>query len=531
VIWVDYDTDGDLDLSLGAGTENTNRFFINQLSETGSVSFQLSADAELSFPYSTRGFAWGILSESDSYPDLFMGAPYGDNVLLSNTETSILDVTDFVTAGGGQPTRGVRLIDYDSDGLLDIHELNDGAPDRLLKNLGSFAFEDVAIPPFNIIDGSVDAAWSDVDGDGDLDTYITRVNFANILLRNDGSGVFVDVTPTLLAESAQSQGATWGDYDNDGKLDLFLTNWGSSDRLFHNDGNFQFTEILSPFNETVRHGQSPMWGDFDNDGDLDLYVTNYGEANQFYLNLGNSRFVETAAGQLASGGSEVGAACGDYDQDGDLDIFTGWHMGANSLLRNEMDATKNWVDIRLEGVMSNTSAVGSRISLISAGMTQTREVGSNNGFWSQNPHTQHFGLGSEMGPVQCTIQWPSGQAQDTTITDVNCLVMVTEAASSAVEEGVNPLTFALHSCFPNPFNPSTTIKFSLPAALKVNLSIYDISGRLVDVVIAGEMMSKGQKEAVWYGRDESGRQVSAGVYFFHLDAGGDSETKRMVLIK
>ena len=67
--------------------------------------------------------------------------------------------------------------------------------------------------------------------------------------------------------------------------------------------------------------------------------------------------------------------------------------------------------------------------------------------------------------------------------------------------------------------------------LTVRLAVYDVSGRLVDVVIDNEIAAQGRNEVVWRGRDMAGRVVSAGVYFYRLEAGSFSETKRMVLVK
>lgn len=84
---------------------------------------------------------------------------------------------------------------------------------------------------------------------------------------------------------------------------------------------------------------------------------------------------------------------------------------------------------------------------------------------------------------------------------------------------------------PNPFNPQTTIAFDLPRQEAVRLSVYDVSGRLVDVLIDNEIAAQGRNEVVWRGRDMAGRVVSAGVYFYRLEAGLYSETKRMTLVK
>ena len=84
---------------------------------------------------------------------------------------------------------------------------------------------------------------------------------------------------------------------------------------------------------------------------------------------------------------------------------------------------------------------------------------------------------------------------------------------------------------PNPFNPQTTIAFDLPSEMLVSLRVYDVSGRLVDVLVDGEMAQQGRNEVVWRGRDQAGRLLPSGTYFYRLEAGGFSETKRMMLLK
>jgi len=103
---------------------------------------------------------------------------------------------------------------------------------------------------------------------------------------------------------------------------------------------------------------------------------------------------------------------------------------------------------------------------------------------------------------------------------------------SAVEETVGlPTAFTLHAAAPNPFNPQTTIAFENPRQEEVTLRIFDLSGRLVRELIAGEFRAPGRHEIVWNGRDDAGRQVASGTYFYRLEAGEFAETKRMVLVK
>ena len=102
---------------------------------------------------------------------------------------------------------------------------------------------------------------------------------------------------------------------------------------------------------------------------------------------------------------------------------------------------------------------------------------------------------------------------------------------SGVSGSVLPSAFALHYNRPNPFNPRTIIQFDLPEPTVVSLGVYDISGRLVRVLLCGEAVVAGRHEAVWNGRNESGRTVAAGVYFYRLEGGSFSETRRMTLVK
>jgi hypothetical protein len=84
---------------------------------------------------------------------------------------------------------------------------------------------------------------------------------------------------------------------------------------------------------------------------------------------------------------------------------------------------------------------------------------------------------------------------------------------------------------PNPFNPSTTIRYSLLETGRVRISIFDPRGRLVRSLVDGVQIGPRWHSVVWDGRSESGIASSAGVYFARLDAPGVSATRRLVLVK
>ena len=103
---------------------------------------------------------------------------------------------------------------------------------------------------------------------------------------------------------------------------------------------------------------------------------------------------------------------------------------------------------------------------------------------------------------------------------------------TAVDDGDGsvPGRYTLAVNYPNPFNPATTISFSLPARGFANLSIFDLAGRRVRTLVASETEA-GQHSAVWRGRDDSGRRVASGVYYYRLTANDFVATKKMMLVK
>jgi flagellar hook assembly protein FlgD len=99
--------------------------------------------------------------------------------------------------------------------------------------------------------------------------------------------------------------------------------------------------------------------------------------------------------------------------------------------------------------------------------------------------------------------------------------------------GTLPLRAKLSQNFPNPFNPVTTISYSIPqgnAKLDVSLKVYDLVGRLVAVLVDGEK-SPGTYTAVWHGTNSSATPVASGIYIYKLVAGNYSESRRMILLK
>jgi hypothetical protein len=93
-----------------------------------------------------------------------------------------------------------------------------------------------------------------------------------------------------------------------------------------------------------------------------------------------------------------------------------------------------------------------------------------------------------------------------------------------------PGNYSLAQNYPNPFNPSTTIDFSIAKAGYVSLKIYDILGNEIKTIVNG-FTSAGNHSAEWDGTNSSGTTVGAGLYFYRLQAGTFSESRKMILLK
>ncbi|MGE5314245.1 MAG: FlgD immunoglobulin-like domain containing protein [Acidobacteriota bacterium] len=106
---------------------------------------------------------------------------------------------------------------------------------------------------------------------------------------------------------------------------------------------------------------------------------------------------------------------------------------------------------------------------------------------------------------------------------------ITITSVDGMESGL-PKTYELANNFPNPFNPSTVIRFALPAQSMAKLVVYDMLGREVRTLVKS-MLNAGYFETTWNGKDNAGRQVSSGIYIYRMEAGSFVSAKKMMLLK
>ncbi len=537
--WGDFDGDGDDDLYLAKDDSGQANVL---LVSNGDGSFEVCDVLVLGDTGVSLGASWGDYN-NDGYADLFLANLDGGNRVFRNegpggncavfTEVFAADLN--LTG----ESVGFEWVDYDHDGKLEVYVSNRDGANQLLSSANGFM--DLAPVDLQYPNASQGAAWCDYNQDLKPDLFLVTEGFEHHLYAQQSPAAFAD---QVLTTKISGQGCSWGDYDNDGDFDVFVTYWGQNDVLWDNLGNGQFAPVTAPWLGTHDKGQSAAWGDYDNDGFVDLFVANSFEPNVLYHNEGGTgEFSVVTDLEGPATDRSIGAAWSDVDLDGDLDLYICNHNAANQLLRNDQSSQGNWLQVQVrglaDGTQSNGMALGAVIKVEAGGLTLWRQVSGSSGYASQSSLVQHFGLGSETAVDQVTVTWPyvnpDGSHHETVILDpaTNGRLLVVEPpySVSSVPDGQVPQTYALGQCHPNPFNPQTSLPFTLTEAGRVDLRVYDVSGNLVKILVAGETRAAGEYTVVWHGRDQAGNKASAGVYFYQFLVDGRGETRSAVMVK
>ena len=104
------------------------------------------------------------------------------------------------------------------------------------------------------------------------------------------------------------------------------------------------------------------------------------------------------------------------------------------------------------------------------------------------------------------------------------------SSASAAPGGDLPRSVVFSGAVPNPFNPSTNLQFSLPADGRVELDVFDVSGRKVRALLVADL-SAGLHDVPWNGRDDAGRNLASGAYYARLTVDGVSTVKSVSLVR
>lgn len=547
-VFLDIDNDGWLDL-YNANNNTVCRLWKNN---NGTSFTDIGAAWGVTGPSPTRGCSAADF-DNDGKIDIMVGNYNAVLILYKNTGTSFINYTTNAgiafTGWGGS----INWIDYNNDGKIDAVFANDGVPyhyNYLFRNDNLLSFTNVAYSS-GLTDSlsTLCLGSADYDSDGDMDLFCgSQTNTPNpvtgLLYKNNGNGTFSDVTTSSgLQTYSYSWACDWGDFDNDGDMDLYLGHSNAPNQLFQNNGNGTFTEVGMTYGVNDPFGTySCGWLDYDNDGDLDLYSANgQPNADKLYRNDGSS-FTDVAA--TVGTNDTRHSACisiGDYNNDGFTDIYLVNNGTENRLYKNNAGNSNKWVEFRLKGSTSNSSAIGARVKVKAGSLSMIREVQGGSGGKGQNSLPLEFGLGSATVIDSVIVRWPDGNIQRFWNVTPNAIYNLLEGWPLSVNDlytNIAPDNYELSQNYPNPFNPTTKIRFSIPPSsgvsgvTEISLKVYDVLGNEVgnlipDLAAGQDGFIPGTYEVEW-----NASNYPSGVYFYKLQVGNDfSNTKKMMLLK
>ncbi len=450
---VDFDGDGDTDLV--TATVAGIRLWENQGGESFLESVALAPAPQSPLPATLEDMAWGDVD----------GNGTEDVVVLTNRPLRLWLARGL--GGGrfsgyerlpGNPSFGlseafswVSLEDLDGDGDLDLYlTLSSSLADGALSNwtllndgVGRFG---VALPGSG--GGAVEHSilWGDLDGDRDLDAVLPSYGTGLRWIENDGHGRFLDRTAgsgldRVVAPGRMQQGLLV-DLDRDGDLDLLV----QADRLqvLLNDGHAHFQAAPELFgelanNSSVITSRLAVAGDLDLDGWPEVLLQS-AQDNELRLHVfhrgGDGRWHDEAQRFGLEGISGESATLFDFDADGDLDLFVASSPLSHFFLNRTNNS--NWLEVQLEGSLSQARGRGAALELWPAGargrtgsLVGYQQLGLGVGPTSKSvPSSAHFGLPAT-GLYDLVVRFPSGREVVRSGLEPGTVVQVPELAWSS----------------------------------------------------------------------------------------------------
>jgi hypothetical protein len=530
VAFFDFDNDGDEDIyatggklpdalyeNLGDGTFTNIIESLGILSITDSVATvgvvtgDIDNNGEREILITTNSYVWDN-SVSDG-----VNAPI---VLLQKNE--IGEYVNIAEEAGFTDTAwnsGATFGDYNKDGYLDIYVANyvDSIgfqsqhrcyPNLFYINNGDNTFTELAEEMLLNDNGcGLVTTFSDYDQDGDVDILLGN-DFGHIVepnalfSNNYPEGSFTDISVSSGHDiGIHTMGIAIGDYDEDGDFDYYMTNMGKN-FLHKNEGNGIFIEVAEECHvedaltsdSLFKTGWATSFMDFDNDTYLDLYFTNGWVAsmtteldpNKLYKNTGQGDFedISDIAG-FNYPGTCRGAALADYDLDGDIDIFTtvmDFDFFSDTphhlFYKNEGQPEKNWMQISLEGTITNRDGYGSQMKLFVEDREFIREIDGGSSYLSHNSSVAHYGLGDYNAIDSIQIYWLSGLVETYYDLEINQRhhLIEGETVTSVTDFDNNSNRFSI---FPNPSSSNITLFIETTESQQVSYEIFDCTGRVI----------------------------------------------------
>jgi hypothetical protein len=433
--------------------------------------------------------------------------------------------------------------DLDGNGDLEIVVNNVGAKTYIWHQNGTEFFDGDGTPAtegvFHVRPaenfGRSSPALYDVDGDGKLEVifgthYRNGTSNRMHCLKNNGTDAAG--WPRLFGSAGYIlTSPTVADLNKDGSAEIIFA--CDNDSLYvvrPNGQNFPGFPIrfMSQAGDLDSMTPSPAVGDFDSNGDLEMVVVEIITIHESRVHLKDHNGV-TRAGwpRILPGLSEASPVIADIDGDQQVDVLFGIGGGSdndpNQLYAFHADGTDiPGFPITLSGAPRGSPTVcdfdgNGMVDIVLAAFDRKIHV------W-----TMPFAYNEFKAP------WPTFRG------NVYRTGVYRDHVNTGVEDvppaggSIAARRLALHPNVPNPFNPSTLLRFTVPGTgqteVPVRVEVLDLAGRRVRL-LADQPLVAGEHDLRWDGRDDLGRTVGSGVYFAHIAAAGEKRTLKMTLVK
>ena len=582
----DVDVDGDLDLVVGLSEDGAVRVYLN----TGTASNGIFQEESMQLIGDVGLYAYPVFCDldNDGDQDILCGRDAHGFVYYQNNGTissPLWENNSALFSGLGNSTywNSPDLVDLDGDGDFDLIFGTADGPLKYYVNNGT-----PSSPQWqentNLFGGVIDAGGAsspvlfDFDGDGDLDlicgTQLGDIKFYKNIGNPYAPAWQEDSSYFSSIDHSIYSAITLGDVDADGLPDAIVGDL-SGNLYFHKNtgtGFIQVNNVLPPI--SVGGWSVPRLIDMDSDGDLDLAVGNEAGNIYYYQNNGSPELPQWTLVSGFFGNIDVGSDCsptfGDLDENGRLDLLAGDLFGS---LHCYLYQNHNWVNNTelFAGIETNQNAAPALADLDHDGDLDL-VLGDYDGTFKFYRNLKYSPavlnpplnlLANTDEPV--TISWEEPQGSTSPLEHYNIyldnefvdsttftfysffnwdftvahIVKVTaqyvagESVPAIIEIPATPISdeyqsIGIISIYPNPVTDITNINLTVKSEDKTTVSIYNLKGQQI---IGWEVVSKGNHNLIWNGKDKQGKPVANGIYLLNVKTPQNTITRKISLIK
>ena len=434
---------------------------------------------------------------------------------------------------------GAYAGDLNNDGWSDLTIPNERTNDaRIFLNDGTGDYDGFKIVGLTGASSPSANEGADFNMDGEIDLAVgSGGNSIMTVMIGDGTGNF-SATGHVAARSVKGVGVI--DLDCDGWDDIVTANrFGDNITVFRNDGAGGFPVSGSPIETGGTAEFSCAVADANNDGLQDVFVGAF-NSNEIIIMLGNGLGGLTFSSRIGINGRPWMIAVGDVNGDGDVDV-----VAANSYNSNAGVALGDGAGGFLSATTYPTGGLPLAIDLGDLDGDGDLDMVTSNYEGGDFSVYENVGGGvfdslrtfPAIRAGSCAILHDrdnDGDLDFTGIDELEDVIFIYDNNDSTSQKPPTPPPVAppvtLGQNHPNPFNPTTTIEFSLTREMRVKLSVFDVGGQLIRT-LTDRVYDAGDFSELWDGTNADGVRVRSGVYFYQIETVASTQTRKMVLLK